>query len=140
MFRLTNPPAEPNVCVACGKVVKDMSRHAGSAACAMEGKRALVARLGLTEVWHSEKGVLRGAQISVTEIRDQRGKRKQHGRSDGRRWYAPERPVKHLRLLRNAGVKEQRLLELLRGPEDKIERELAVAALAQLARDVARTG
>lgn len=119
-FRLTHPEPGPHVCKACGKVLKDPSRHAGTAACATAARRALIERLGLIEVWWRESKLLTAAGIVVTLIRDQRGKR---------RWYAAPPTVGALRALSAANVPDKRIVELLRGPPEELERELAVIAL-----------
>jgi hypothetical protein len=128
-FRLTNPTASPNVCKACGKVVKDMSRHAGRAACAAEGRRAMIERLGLVEVYWREQQLLTTAQVPVTVIRDQRGKQAMGRQADRRRWYAAAEPVRAMRALDH--MPPVRVAALLRGPKDELERELVVAALAR---------
>jgi hypothetical protein len=130
-FRLTNPNPTPNVCKACGKVVKDMSRHAGSAVCATAARRALIGRLGVVEVWWRESKILTSVGVAVTVIRDQRGKRATLGaKQDKRRWYAPPPPVSALRALTAAGLTDKRIAALLQGPPDELERELAVIALS----------
>ena len=129
-FRLTNPDAAPHVCKACGKVVKDMSRHAGSAVCATAAHRALIERLGVIEVWWRESKILTAAGVAVTVIRDQRGKRATLGaKQDKRRWYAPPAAVGALRKLLVSDYDEPRATALLAGPPDELERELAVIAL-----------
>lgn len=131
-FRLTNPSAAPHVCKACGKVVKDMSRHAGSAVCATAARRAMIDRLGFVEVWYRESKILTAAGAAVTVIRDQRGKRATLGaKQDKCRWYAaPPAAVVALRKLLVADYDESRATALLAGPPDELERELAVIALS----------
>lgn len=128
-LRLTNPTATRPTCRACGKQVKDLSRHAGSAVCVNQARRALIDRLGLVEVWFREKGVLTDAHVPVTVIRDQRGKER-NGKADKRRWYAAPEPVASMRALFEVGINDKRVSRLLRGPKDELERELALAALS----------
>lgn len=130
-FSLTHPPAEPFVCPACGKQVKNRARHAGSARCAQEARKAMIERLGMIEVWFREKGILNRADINVLSIRDQSGPRSRVGnRRDKKRWYAPPEPVAALRALTAGGVAENRAAKLLAGPREELERELALLALA----------
>ena len=128
-LQLTNPTTARPTCPACGKQVKDMSRHAGSAACSNAARIALIARLGLTEVWWREANVLSKAGLAVTVIRDQRGKDWKNKKLDKRRWYAAPEPVAAMRALFEGGLDDKRISRLLRGPKDEIEREIAVAAL-----------
>jgi len=130
-FQLTHPVAAPSVCPACGKPVKDMRRHGGSALCATEARRSMIERNGLVEVWFREKGLLNAAGVPVMMIRDQRGKRTPLcSKPDRKRWYAAPEFVRVMRTLAEAGVKDARIAQLLRGPKDEIERELAVVALS----------
>lgn len=129
-LQLTNPTSGRPTCPACGKQVKDMSRHAGTAACSNAARRALIDRLGLIEVWWREAKVLTEASIAVTIIRDQRGKDWKNKKLDKRRWYAAPEPVGAMRALFEGGLEAKRISRLLRGPKDELERELALAALS----------
>jgi hypothetical protein len=129
-LQLTNPTTARPTCPACGKQVKDMSRHAGTAACSNAARVALIDRLGLVEVWWREAKVLSAAGVAVTVIRDQRGKDWQNKKLDKRRWYAAPAPVAAMRVLREAGLEEKRVSRLLSGPKDELEREIALAALS----------
>ena len=130
-LQLTNPTSTRPTCPACGKQVKDMSRHAGTGACANEARRAMIGRLGLVEVWFREKMILTAAHVPVTVIRDQRGKRSTMGsKPDKRRWYAPPEPVASLRALFEGKLSDKRIAQLLRGPKEELEREVAMVALA----------
>jgi hypothetical protein len=83
----------------------------------------MIARLGFVEVWFREKNVLTDGHVSVVVIREQKGGR------DRRRWYAPPGPVDAMRLLEASGLSAKRVVQLLRGPKDELERELVVAGL-----------
>lgn len=133
-LQLTNPTSARPTCPACGKQVKDMSRHAGSSACVNLARRAMIDRLGLVEVWFREKRVLTDAHVPVTVIRDQRSKER-NGKADKRRWYAAPEPVASVRALFEGGLEEKRISRLLRGPKDELEREIALAALSGMKRD-----
>jgi hypothetical protein len=128
-LQLTNPTSARPTCPACGKQVKDMSRHAGSAACKNAARMALIERLGLVEVWWREANVLSVAHVPVTIIRDRRGKDWKNKKLDKRRWYAAPEPVAALRALMEGGLEERRISRLLRGPKDELEREVALVAL-----------
>ncbi len=121
---LTHPTSARPSCPACGKQVKDMSRHAGSAHCKNESRKAMIARLGLIEVWWREREVLRDGHVPVVVIRDQ------SGHKDRRHWFASPEPVDAVRALIQAGIEDKRLARLLRGPKEELERSLALAALA----------
>lgn len=129
-LQLTNPTTARPACPACGKQVKDMSRHAGSAACSNAARVALIARLGFVEVWWREATVLNRAGIAVTVIRDQRGKDWKNKKLDKRRWYAPPDRVEAMRALMQGGVDDKRVSRLLRGPREELDREVAIIALA----------
>ena len=120
---LTNPTSARTKCPACGKEVKDMCRHSGTAACSNAARRAMIDRLGLVEVWWREGNILKSGNVSVLVIRDQKkGK-------DTRRWYAPPESVEALRKLGDARFTDKAISRLLRGPKDELERELALLAL-----------
>jgi hypothetical protein len=110
--------------------MKDMSRHAGTAACSNAARAALIDRLGLIEVWWREAKVLSAAGVAVTVIRDPSGKDWKNKRLDRRRWYAAPEPVASMRVLIEAGLEEKRVSRLLSGPKDEMEREIALAALS----------
>lgn len=129
-LQLTNPTTARPTCPACGKQVKDMSRHARSAACSNAARMALINRLGLVEVWWREANVLSKAGIAVTVIRDQRGKDWKNKKLDKRRWYAAPDPVASMRALKEGGLDDKRISRLLRGPKEEMEREIALAALS----------
>ena len=129
-LQLTNPTTARPTCPACGKQVKDMSRHAGSAACSNAARMALINRLGLVEVWWREANVLSKAGIAVTVIRDQRGKDWKNKKLDKRRWYAPPDRVEAMRTLMQGGLDDKRISRLLRGPSDELDREVAIIGLA----------
>lgn len=128
-LQLTNPTSACPTCPACGKQVKDMSRHAGSAACKNAARVALIDRLGLVEVWWREAHVLSAAHVPVTVIRDRRGKDWKNKKLDKRRWYAAPEPVAALRALMEGGMDGKRISRLLRGPKEELEREIALVAL-----------
>lgn len=127
-FQLALQPAEPNVCRSCGKVVKRMDRHAGSAACAAAGRMAMIRRQGLVEVWHTEKDILERVAIPVVVIR----------LAGKRRWYASGAAVRAMRLLRYSRVDDQRVSRLLAGAHEELASEVALAVL-QLPVDMVRT-
>lgn len=105
-----------------------MSRHAGSAACANAARKNMIARLGYIEVMWREAGTLTRAGVAVVVIRDQSSSRGR--KQDRRRWYAAPEPVDALRALENAGLTEKRIVKLLDGPKEELDRELALGALA----------
>lgn len=127
-LRLTNPTTARPQCAACGKQVKDMSRHGGTAACANAARKALIARLGHVEVMWRDAAVLTRGSVPVVVVRDQSSWKGR--KQDRRRWYADPKPVTALHSLLAAGVEEKRIARLLSGPKEELERELTLAALA----------
>jgi hypothetical protein len=103
-----------------------MSRHAGSAKCKNEARKAMIARLGLVEVWWREGDILSAGCIPVVVIWEELAGTKK----SKRRRYSEPGPVEVVRTLSSVGLDPKRISSLLRGPKDELERELAVVALA----------